>query len=143
MGLSFFELLFGSLVGIVEPPLNGFHYNGEQYPIFPHANAKSKPLTSSLFFKPSSRHSNFPVSTNRSFILFYFVRLHLLSRRMPKQKTHTLAIMRPPTGLRQRRRNINRLQLLTHALLLLVRHRVRHHHPTELTLIERLDRVST
>lgn len=62
---------------------------------------------------------------------------------MPKQKTHTLAVMRPSTGLRQRGGNINRLQLLAQTLFLLVRHRVRHDHPTQLALVERLDCVST
>jgi len=65
----------------------------------------------------------------------------LLTRRMTKQKTHTLPIMRPPARLRQRRTNINRLQPLTPLLLLRMRHRIRHHHPAQLTAIQRLDRV--
>ena len=61
---------------------------------------------------------------------------------MPKQKTHTLPIVRPSTGLRQSGANINRLQLVAPALLLLVRHRVRHHHPRQLTFVEGLDGVA-
>ena len=47
--------------------------------------------------------------------------------------------MRPSTGLRQRRANVNRLQLPTHLLLLLVRHRVGHHHFTQSTPVQRLN----
>lgn len=61
---------------------------------------------------------------------------------MTEQKTHTLPIMRPPTSLRQRRRNINRPQLATSPhLLLRTRHRIRHHHQPQPTPVQRLDRV--
>lgn len=59
---------------------------------------------------------------------------------MPKQITHALPIMRPPTRLRQRRTDINRLQLVTHFLFLSMRHRIRHHHPAQQAPIQRLNR---
>jgi hypothetical protein len=51
----------------------------------------------------------------------------LIRRRMRKQKTHTLPIMRPPNRLRQRRANIHNLQLLTSLHLPLHGHRIRYH----------------
>lgn len=60
---------------------------------------------------------------------------------MTKQETHTLPIMRSPQTLRQRGTNVNRLQTRTPLLLLRMRHRIRHHHPCQLTAVQRLDRV--
>lgn len=60
---------------------------------------------------------------------------------MTKQKAHTLAIMRPPQTLSQCRTDIDRLQLLTPFLLRRMRNRIRHHHPTQLALVQRLNRI--
>ena len=60
---------------------------------------------------------------------------------MTKQKADTLPIMRPPTRLRQRRTDIDRLQPLPPLLLLLVRNRVRHHELTERALPQGFDRI--
>lgn len=49
--------------------------------------------------------------------------------------------MRPPQTLRQGGTDINRLQSRTPLLLLRMRHRIRHHHPRQLTAIQRLDGV--
>jgi hypothetical protein len=65
----------------------------------------------------------------------------LIRRRMCKQKTHTLPIMRPANGLRQRGTNIHNLQLLTRLHLPLHGHRVRHHDPAQLAPVQRLDRI--
>ena len=61
---------------------------------------------------------------------------------MTKQKADTLPIMRPPTRLRKRGTNINRLQLLARLLLLRMRHRIRNDHPTQPASIERRDRIA-
>jgi hypothetical protein len=64
-----------------------------------------------------------------------------LRRRVRKQKTHTLPIMRPSNRLRQRWTDIHDPQLLASLNLLSQWDRIRNHHPTQLTLIQRLDRV--
>lgn len=88
------------------------------YPQFPvHQNALYLPPTPSVYAAP------------------------LITRRMCKQKTHTLPIMRPPNRLRQRRTNIHHPQKPTPLNLIPQRHRIRHHHPTQPTAIQRLNRV--
>lgn len=66
----------------------------------------------------------------------------LKGRLMRKQIRHRLTIMRPPTRLRQRRRDINRLEPGTTLLLLLMRHRIGNHDPAQLAAVERLDRLA-
>jgi hypothetical protein len=65
-----------------------------------------------------------------------------LSQNMTKQITNTLPIMRPPTRLGQCGTNINSLQLLAQRPLLLVRHRIRHHHLAQLAVIDHVQRVA-
>lgn len=60
---------------------------------------------------------------------------------MLEQKTHALPIVRPPARLRQRRADIHRLDAVAPPLLVLVRHRVRHHHLAQLARVQLLDRV--
>lgn len=62
---------------------------------------------------------------------------------MRKQIRNTLPIMRPPTRLGKGRTNIHRLQPITKRLLLLMRHRIRHHDSTKLTPVQRLDGIAT
>lgn len=64
---------------------------------------------------------------------------YLISRSMREQKAHTLAIMRPANRLRQRRTNVDNLQLLAPLHLILHRHRVRDNHSAQLRLVDRLD----
>jgi hypothetical protein len=65
-----------------------------------------------------------------------------LRRRMRKQETHTLPIMRPPNRLRQRGADIHNPQPLAPLPLIPQRHRIRNHDSAQLTPVQRLDRIS-
>jgi len=64
-----------------------------------------------------------------------------LRRRMRKQETHTLPIMRPPNRLRQRGTDIHNPQPLAPLPLIPQRHRIRNHDSAQLTPVQRLDRI--
>ena len=61
---------------------------------------------------------------------------------MAKQKTHTLAVMRPPARLGDGGRDVDGPQLLTAFLLVVMRHRIRHHQLAEFALLDHLAGVA-
>lgn len=61
---------------------------------------------------------------------------------MRKQETDRLAIMRPPTGLRQRRTDIYRLNFVASVLLLRMRHGIRNNQTTQTAVIQITDSIS-
>ena len=61
---------------------------------------------------------------------------------MAKQKAHTLTIVRPATGLSERRADVDCLQPGTALFLLCMRHRVRNHDAAQTAAVERFDGVA-
>lgn len=61
---------------------------------------------------------------------------------MTEQKRNAFSVMRPTTGLGQRRGDINHLELVALTALVPQRHRVRHNNSAEFAPVERFDGVS-
>jgi hypothetical protein len=61
---------------------------------------------------------------------------------MAEQKAHTLTVVSSPTRLGQSSTDIHRLNLTAPLLLALMGHRVRHHNPAQLALVQNLNRIA-